>query len=248
MSDKQALLDIMDEIQTLPMSKIKNFTTPIATYLYEADSLYTRASLDLSKLTEVGMSANLPDRLKHLTTTLRRAQVNWEELKTVKQKAQVIWKQESDTFYELRKDLLEGMSFAYRKDENLMRRLREIKKGRNQADTVQDLSQLAVLSKANMQPLEAIHFDTSLCDKAANEASRMAHLLGAVNGHMYVDDEIKITRDKAYSLLKEVVDELRAFGRFAFRKQPNQQKSYTSSYIHKRNTIYRKNKKSLLEE
>ncbi len=248
MSDQQAQLDIMDEIQAFPKNKIKSFTTPIATYLYEADNLHTRASLDLSQLIEVGMSADLPDRLKHLTITLRRAQVNWEELKTVKQKAQAIWKQESDTFYQLRKDLLEGMSFAYRKDENLMRRLREIKKGRNQADAVQDLSQLAVLSKANIQPLEAIHFDISLCDKAANEAGRMAHLLGAVNGHMYVDDEIKVTRDKAYSLLKEVVDELRAYGRFAFRKQPDQQKSYTSSYIHKRNTIYRKNKKLLLQE
>ncbi|MCZ4695488.1 hypothetical protein DWB61_11775 [Ancylomarina euxinus] len=248
MSDQQELIDIMEEIKVFPREKIKNFTTPISIYLNEADNLHTRANLDLLQLQEVGMSADLLDRLKHLTTALRRAQVNWKELKTEKQKAQSIWKQESKTLYELRKDLLEGMSFAFRKDENLMQHLREIKKGRNQADDIHDLSRLAVLGTRNLHLLEAIHFDISLCDKAAKASSRFAHILGAVNGHLYVEDEIKITRDKAYSLLKEVVDELRAYGRFAFRKKPNQQKSYTSSYIHKRNIMYRKNKKSSLEE
>ena len=67
-----------------------------------------------------------------------------------------MWEGESKVLYALREDLLEGMSFAFRKDETLMKHLRAIKKGRSHAKTIQDLANLSVLDNANKHLLEAI--------------------------------------------------------------------------------------------
>ena len=104
------------------------------------------------------------------------------------------------------------------------------------------------MGKDNLSPLQAISFDLTLCDKAGKEANRMAGLLAKVNGYIYEDDELKVFRDKAFSLLKEVVDEVRSYGRFVFRKNSDLQKSYTSKYIRERNHKYRKKQKNLIED
>lgn len=115
-----------------------------------------------------------------------------------------------------------------------------IKDGDSQADAVQDMTNLSVLGKANLMPLEAIYFDATLLDKAAADADRMGGLLGAVNGHMYVDDEIKVIRDQAFTLTKQVVDEIRKYGRFVFRKDPDHAKSYSSKYSRDKSSAYRR--------
>ena len=91
-----------------------------------------------------------------------------------------------------------------------------------------------------MAPLEAINFDATLLDKAAEAADRMGGLLGAVNGHMYVDDEIKVIRDQAFTLTKQVVQEIRNYGRFVFRKDSDHAKSYSSKYSRNKSSAYRR--------
>ena len=245
MSDQNDLQNLIEEIKAFPKNQLKKCEMPIGIYIHEIDVLHTRASIDLPQLITAGMSPELINKMLGRTNALRTAQCNWEEQSTQRQKAIKIWKAESPAIYAFRADLIENMTFAYRNNTDLLQKLRAIKKGNSHADAVQDLSNLAILGRANSSPLQAIHFDMTLCDKASEEASRMASLLGQVNGQMYVIDELKIFRDKAFSLLKEVVDEIRSYGRFVFRKDPNIHKSYTSKYIHERNRKYRKKQKDL---
>ncbi|MBS2213403.1 hypothetical protein KEM09_18455 [Carboxylicivirga mesophila] len=73
----------------------------------------------------------------------------------------------------------------------------------------------------------------------------MSGVLSAANGYLYRDDEGKLIRDKAYTLLKEVVDEVRDYGKFAFRNAPEHAKGYSSKYERDRAKAYRR---SLKEE
>lgn len=248
MSDQDDLQNIIEEIKVFPKCELKKCEMPIGIYMHEIDGLHTRASIDLPQLITAGMSPELIDKMLARTNALRKAQCNWEEQSTQRQKAIKTWKIESPAIYALRADLIENMTFAYRNNVDLLQKLKAIKKGNSHADAVQDLSNLSVLSKANSAPLQAIHFDLTLCDKASEEATRMGRLLGQMNGHMYVDDELKVFRDKAFTLLKEVVDEVRSYGRFVFRKNSDLQKSYTSKYIRERNHKYRKKQKNLIED
>lgn len=74
---------------------------------------------------------------------------------------------------------------------------------------IMDLGSLAVLSKTNPELLEEINFDLTLLDQAAEESERMAKLRANVSGCMYVPDNMLLIRNKAYTLHKQVVDEIR---------------------------------------
>lgn len=248
MSDQQDLLDLLPEIKAVPKEQVKQCDMPIGIYLQESENLHTRASTDLSFLTTVGMTEELLDKLLPRIGALRTAQSNWEELNTVRQEAKDAWKLKWPGFLEFREDLIDHMDFAYRNDEALIKKLQAIKEGDSQADSIQDMVNLSVLGKANLAPLEAINFDAALLDKAAEDADKMSGLLGAVNGHMYVDDEIKVVRDQSYTFLKQVVDEIRNYGRFVFRKNPDHVKSYSSKYSRDKSSAYRRKQAEQTQE
>lgn len=244
MSDKEDLLESMDEIRSVSTDTMNRCPMPLGIYLAEAEALYVRASQDLQRLQAVGMQPELLPRLLKLTGAVRMALANWEELTTVKKEATQTWKKEAPAMYELRDELIDHLEFAYRKDEHLLDQLVAIKEGSSHADAIQDLANLAVLGKDNPAPIEAINYDLAKLDEAAQMADRMAGLLGAVNGQMYTDDETKIIRDKGYTLLKQVVNEIRDYGKFVFRKDADYVKGYSSKYERDRAAEYRRSAQS----
>lgn len=248
MSDQQDLLDHLDVIKTVTREQIKYCDMPVKTYVYEIENLHTRVSVDLPRLVAVGMNPDLVTKLLAYTGALRTAQSNWEELNTVRDDAKEAWKAEWPTFIEFRDDLIDHMDFAYRNDEPLLKKLAVIKEGDSQADAIQDMANLSVLGKANIAPLEAINFDLTQLDVAAEAADRMGGLLGAVNGHMYVEDEIKVIRDQAFTLTKQVVDEIRNYGRFVFRKDPERVKSYSSKHNRDKYNAYKRRQELKAQE
>lgn len=82
---------------------------------------------------------------------------------------------------------------------------------------------------------QAINFDMSLLEKAAKEAAELGELLAVVNGDRGEHSEIKTLRDKAYTLCKNSIDEIRACGQYAFRRNPDRLKEYGSAYFRRQN-------------
>jgi hypothetical protein len=77
-------------------------------------------------------------------------------------------------------------------------------------------------------------------DNAAATADRMGDLLGAVNGERKEVSEAMIIRDKAYTYLKQAVDEIRECGKFVFWRNPDRLKGYVSEFWQKRNAAKEK--------
>ena len=142
MSDQQDLIDRLDEIKAVLKEEIKQCDIPFGIYLNESENLHTRVSVDLPKLTAVGMDPILLTNLLAYTGAARTAQGNWEELNTVRQDAKLAWKAEWPAFIEFRNDLIDHMDFAYRNSEPLLKKLAIIKDGDSQADAVQDMANL----------------------------------------------------------------------------------------------------------
>lgn len=240
MSDQQDLLDLLEEIKAVPDDQIIYCDMPCRVFIDEAESLHTRATEDLPLLSKYNLTGEDLDRLLAFTGALRTAQSNWEQKSTYKQKAMDAWNAEAPAMYELRKELIDHMEFAYRNDDNLLNKLKLIKEGDSRADAIQDLSDLSVLGKEYPAPLAAINYDLTNCDKAAEFANKMGGLLGDINGHMYFEDDLKLIRDKAYTLTKRLVDEIRSYGKFVFRNDSKKIKAYGSKYIRERQSEYRK--------
>ena len=97
---------------------------------------------------------------------------------------------------------------------------------------MKDLNDLSLLGKDNTRLLEAINFDLSLLDKAAQTSGEMAVLLDEMNRNTerYEHSEAKKIRDQAYTHLKEAVDEILETGRYVFRQDKSHLKKYASEY------------------
>jgi len=53
------------------------------------------------------------------------------------------------------------------------------------------------------------------------------------NGERMNDSQLRVTRDKAYTYLKQAMDEIRRVGQYIFWRNDELQRGYTSKYIRK---------------
>jgi len=242
MSENEVLQEMLPEIEQLNKADVKICNIPISVAVQEAGNLHKRVSLDMDKLVELGMPAELQERLGKLRAALFAAEVNWQEQQSERSKALELWKEKSPALYELRKDIIEHLAFAFRKDERLMEQIADIDEGDTHADAIEDLARLAVLGTQNTELVQAIKYDVAKFASANAMVSEMSGVLSTANGYLYRDDERKLIRDKTYTLLKAVVDEIRDYGRFAFRNDPALAKGYTSKYVRDRAKAYRSSK------
>ncbi|MCK8521278.1 hypothetical protein M0D21_06860 [Aquimarina sp. D1M17] len=73
-------------------------------------------------------------------------------------------------------------------------------------------------------------FEVKKLDVAAQLSDTMAELLAKANGAAQENSVSKSLRDKAFTHLKEAVDEVRAAGKYAFKADPDRFKGYVSRY------------------
>ena len=220
----------LTELQALTFDQLKTCRMPVGIYLHEADRLYTRMQLDVSQLTQAGMSELLASELWHHKELLRKAELVWQEHANQRQAAMQAWKTAACEMHAYYTDLLHQMTFAYRGDDALLRRLSTLKRKQSHAQVIQGLSNLYVLGNAHLEPLRTIGFDVNRLDQAAAMADRLAGVYATANTYRQCKNIEKVTRDKAFTLLKEVVDEVRHYGRFVFRSQPEKARAYASQY------------------
>jgi len=239
METENELQTIQPELDAVTKEEIQICKMPVSIYLGECENLHVRATLDLALLEKINFDPQLLDRLKLLTEATRIAEAGWQELKSERDLAQDEWKSQAPAMYALHNELCDTFTFAYRNNATLLAHVTAIKEGNGHADAIQDLSRLAVFGRENPEPLVAMNFDMEHLNEADTMARNMADVLGRANGFMYGDNELKLTRDKAYTLLNEVVKAIRDYGRFVFRDDPKHVKSYSSKYERDRRASYR---------
>ena len=220
----------LEAIKAIPNDAIQLPAIPVDVFLQESENLYHWSQDDVLKLNVVGITTDMINDLPVRTGACREAQSKWNKDFRSQKEAQQEWKEVSPEAYKLRDDLLDTMRFAYRKDDALLSRVSSIAEGSGHADLIQDLNDIAVMGKENSEPLTAIGFDLTLLDTAAAKSDGLADLLALANGDKAEQNESKVIRDKAYTCLKELVDEIRLAGKYVFRDDPNRYKGYTSSY------------------
>ncbi|NJO70194.1 MAG: hypothetical protein HC830_13740 [Bacteroidetes bacterium] len=131
----------------------------------------------------------------------------------------------------------------YRKHPDLLRIVKKIAEGAGHADMIQDLFDAAVLGEENPEPLKAINFDMQLLTQAQALARQMSKLLAKANGAQLADNKQKELRDKAYTYMKQAVDEIRTHGHYVFWRNPEKEKGYTCNYTKRRNSETKKHGK-----
>ena len=222
-------------IKAIDSNQIKSpHHIPVSTYIQEAKNLYQWAQEDKQALTAAGLSWQLVEDLPVRSGALVEAEALWSLQRKNVNEAAWKWKNESPAAYDLRDRLMHEFRFAFRKYPDLLAAVRNIGKKKRHSRMISGLNDLSVLGKGNLELLAAIDFDTSLLDQAVEMSVKMASLLAEANASSPQYEEAKEIRDRAYTHLKEAVDEIREYGQFVFRHDKERFIGYRSFYIHSR--------------
>ena len=226
---KQNYDALLAEIEAISEAETKIPNMPIDKFSQEAANLEVWSKDDVAALTTVGVAQATFDSIIPKIDALRYAQSTWMKDRYSKEEARQEWDTESPVALELKNELEHAFRFAFRQRPDLLNKVKAIEEGSGNEDLIQDLSDLSVLGKANQPLLEAIALDVTKLDTAATMSSDMSALLAAMNGERAENNSAKTIRDKAYTLLKKSVDEIREAGKYVFWKNPDRLKGYYSA-------------------
>lgn len=222
---KKSILDAMDSNQ------VKTPAIPVDVALQEAENLYVWCQGDKAVLVKAGLDWALVTDLPIRIGALRYIQSQWQKEYMSLESAQKEWADRSPGAYNLRDELVHHFLHAFYNIPDLYARAQAIAEGNSHADMIQDLSDLAVLGRANQKPLLSIGLNVAMLDQAEAMSAEMASLLARANGKRMEDNQLRVVRDKAFAHLKEAVDEIRRHGQYAFWRDDARHKGYVSLYI-----------------
>ncbi|MFA8433461.1 MAG: hypothetical protein ACEPOZ_02995 [Marinifilaceae bacterium] len=223
-----------EAILAIPEESVKTLNMPIGIFLQEAEDLYHWGLKDKEKLMGAGLPEAILDAIPVRAGACRHAQSEWNDEMSTREEAQNKWQVRFPSAYDLRDHLLHSYRYAFRNEPGILAVVDRIAEGYGHADMIQDLNDLAVLGKKHPDLLGAINFDMEKVDLAGTTSDDMADLLARSNGETLEGNEAKDIRDRAYTHLKEAVDQVRDCGKYVFWKDEKRLKGYRSSYFRKR--------------
>jgi len=222
------------EIEVIPEAQMKSPNMPVDVFLQEVENTVKWVQDDKDKLIATGLDWTLVDDLPVRAGALREAQSLWFKVRFAREDAQKEWNEKSPDAYDLRNTLLHVFRFAFRNEADLTSRINAIAEGSGNADMIQDLNDLALLGKGHTDLLTAVGFDLTLLDTAAATSAEMAALLSQSTTDRKKENVNRIIRDKAYTYVKQALDEVRACGQFVFWRDDARSKGYVSQYFKNR--------------
>ena len=220
----------IETIREIPDVKTLEPTMPVDTYLQEGENLAKWSIMDAEALATIAITLAILNDLPVRAGALREAQSIWFKDRNSQLEAQRAWAEASPQAFALRDELVHTFRYAYRNDPVVLARVSEIAEGNTNADMIQDLNDLSLLGKSNTAPLEAINFVLEKLDDAANASDELAEILAMANGDKSLQSESKSIRDKAYTHMKELVDQIRDAGKYLFWKNEKRYKGYVSQW------------------
>jgi hypothetical protein len=215
MSQRQDYEAKLAEAEALKKEDVKSPYMKVEDFIEDSKTLSNNAFKHKEKLLTAGITEELLQELKILTSATLEAESNWSQVRETQKEAQIQWNEKKPEAVKLKRYLLKAGRYALRKDKAKQNTVDLIAAGDSNADLIQDLNDLAVLGRQNTEAFNKIGVSPDNFEKAAALAAEMLELRARANGENEICDE-RIIRDRFYTLLKEVADEVRDCARFVF--------------------------------
>jgi hypothetical protein len=234
---------IEEVVLEIPEDQIVSPTIPVDITIGEAGELHQSATEDAPKLLAKGLSEGLIQQLIPRAKFLQDKQSAWTAVYQSALTSTQQWEEKIDEGRLLQRELKYDFQFAYRNHPDILKKLKNILEGNGNMDLIQDLSDYPAFAKQYPEPLTAIFFDTTKSERAKQVSLALVDLMNKVDGVKNSKNRPeKLMRDRAYTYLKQLVDEIRAYGKYAFWNDEEKQKRYSSEYQRKIYDRYTKEK------
>ena len=238
----EQLNEKINEINSLDFTEILRPTIPVGIMSQEAYDLHVWANMDKDALIQAGLDWKIVDDLPQRAGALSVLQSKWNSQYKAYKDSQAEWKTAAPEAYNLRDELIHHFYHALYNIPVEYAKVKRIAEGSSNADMLQDLQDLYVLGDLHKAELQAIGMDLNLLDTARNQAFSLATILAEVNGAYKETSPMLKERNKAYTHLKEAVDEIRRVGQYAFWRNETRLKGYVSQYLRSINKNHKQKK------
>jgi len=228
--DLQSMLPLMEAI---PAKDVVAPGMPVATYIQEAENLNAWMQADRALLVAHGQPDDLLDSLPARTGALREAESEWDAARYDREHAKAEYERESSLAFDLFAHIVRHFRYAFRKHPALLARLPRSKAWSSDVERIQDLNNVAVMGREHLGLLAAAGFHPARLDELAALSDALADKYALARGEKASGRGSKILRDRAFTLLKTAVDEIRAAGRFLFWNDETRLQGYRSEYARK---------------
>jgi hypothetical protein len=233
MTDSQYFESARPFLETISADKVIALSIPVDNLAFEAEHLYCAATKDQTKLTNVGLDWTYVENLPMLAGAARFTDAEYFNVRGAPQDGETDRDAAITKAMQLRETCLDYYAFAYRKNPAVLAQVREIADGTDKADHVADFDRMVSIGRQNPEELQKARFDMGLIDQCAETATRLAGIFGQSKADAADDNGTADMRNRAYTALKEAVDEVRQCGKFVFGKKPKRLREYTSDYLRK---------------
>ena len=235
------------EAQELPAENVLNPYMPMGVYCQEAEDLAVWATEDLAKLAAAGLPETYLAEIPIWAGATHQAQSLWMREKQSQEEAEQQWAEKSPEAYDFRNQMIHGLRYAFRKHPDLLAQVATIAEGESDADMIQDLNDISVLGLANPELIQKAGMSEEDMHISAQLSDELGYLRALANGEKNGTNEYCEIRNRMYTKLKELVDEVRDCGKFVFWRDSKRLKGYASAYNRKKRGS-NKNNENQLEE
>ncbi|HZK97383.1 MAG TPA: hypothetical protein VFC67_24485 [Prolixibacteraceae bacterium] len=240
MSSTSDYNELLPQILSVPSDKALKPTMPVDVYLQEAEDLYTWCLDDLDALVGAGLDVALINDIPVRAGACREAQSLWVKNRKMRNHTSEEWKSCLLEATDLRSQLLHAFRYAFRAHDDLLAGIGEIAKSNSRSAIVQDLNDLSVLGNSNLDLLKAIRMDIALLETASLKSYQMGDMAGFINSARRRKSEANIIRNKAFTYLKQAMDNIRRCGKYVFWQNTDRMNGYTSNYWKHKNSLCRR--------
>ncbi len=199
-----------DLVKTLPKLDAVTETVPVGMpffrYLYQAPAAYEQLmayrdqlepqKLDYSKVEDVptiiGACREALSASSVIVFPDSESKKEWDKAKA--EADLVMW------------DMLETAKYRLKKVPELYSVVTAIREGGSYASFIQDLNDLSVLFRENWPLFEEINYDYEYVTKSAKLSNKLSELRARATVDKSESPELRVTRDKCFTLLKETLE------------------------------------------
>lgn len=226
--DPHDVTSARDSAQALPDAAAIEPTQAIAMYLHQGEILVRVSQRDRADLLAAGCDPHSLDQLAGRMAWLRDSDAQWQVRRAGKGDA---LRQREKAAVDLRDETLADLRWWLRKDAEAQGKLDAIAEGEGLPDALHDLDDLVVLLGDHAATWPAAspidpHTRATQCQQAAAAAREGVAVWKADE----TSEQLKRARDKAFAWADAAVREVRAAGRYAYRKQPAKLVDYRDGY------------------
>lgn len=225
--------ELLPKLLSIPDSQTVYCPIPTEEAVADAEKVGVLIKQDDEVLRKTGINQEYLDSYpKRLSAFVWSAAVI-QQIKNTECTAAKEWEQRKPEGVEVRRILLRTFQYAFRNDPDLLISVKKIIEGRGNRDFLLDLVSCSKLGKANIEQLKNVNADLSLLDRADSLYPELSDIFA----RMIIDPEKHKKNEsiynKAWTYLKEAIDEIYAAGRYAFDETNDRHQLYYSDY-HKR--------------